>query len=374
MPRLQQTLSLSLAQSGSLYGILQAASLLNPLIGYLGDRASLHYFVILTPAVSATLMCAVGWMPNYAALVALLLLCGLSVAAFHVPAPAMIAQVAGRRVGLGMSLFMAAGEGARTIGPLLVVWAVGMWGMSGIWRTVFIGWLASGILFWRFRHLSAHTRASRLSWRQAGPALRRVFGPLLPVMLLRGWLNVGLSVYLPTLLVLRGNTFKEGGIAIALWSGAGVFGALAGGTVSDRLGRVPTLLAGIGGAATLYLLLLFALERAAAGWLLIALILVSGFFTLSATPVMQAVVLENSPSLRATANGIFMQIAFGYRLLISIALGAIGDAFSAHLFSGARNAYYGLSLALALAAALSLLSLPFIWRLRRLRPQAPDSP
>ncbi len=370
LPRLQENLSLSLAQAGSLSGILQAASLLNPLIGYLGDRTSLHFFVIAAPAISATLMCAVGWMPSYEALVALLLLCGLSVAAFHVPAPAMIAQIAGRRVGLGMSLFMAAGEAARTVGPLLVVWAVGMWGLGGIWRTLFIGWLASGFLYWRFRRIPAYPRTRRLSWREAGPSLRRVFAPLAPVMLLRGSLNVGLSVYLPILLVLRGYSFEEGGIGIALWSGAGVFGALLGGTLSDRIGRTRMLLIAISTAASLLFVLLYALERGVAGWLLAIVIAASGFFTLSATPVLQAIVLENSHDLRATANGFFMQMSFGFRLLLSIVIGALGDGFAARFFTGERSAYHGLGLALSLAAALSFLSLPFIWRLRHLERSA----
>ncbi|MCY3936497.1 MAG: MFS transporter [Chloroflexi bacterium] len=370
MPRLQENLSLSLAQAGSLSGILQAASLLNPIIGYLGDRTSLHFFVIAAPAVSATLMCAVGWMPGYWALVALLLLCGLSVAAFHVPAPAMIAQIAGRRVGLGMSLFMAAGEGARTVGPLLVVWAVGMWGLAGIWRTLFIGYLATAFLYWRFRNIPAYSHSRRPNWRAAGRPIWRIFRRLIPVMILRSWLNVGLSVYLPTLLVLRGYSFEEGGIGIALWSGAGVLGALLGGTLSDRFGRSRMLLLSLSSAATMCFVLLYALEQEVAGWLLVCIILASGFFTLSATPVMQAVVLENSREWRATANGLFMQIAFGFRLILSIAVGALGDAFSARLFTDPRyeslSEYYGLALALGLAAVLTYLSLPFVWRLRHL--------
>ena len=77
-------------------------------------------------------------------------------------------------------------------------------------------------------------------------------------------LNVGLSVYLPILLVLRGYSFEEGGIGIALWSGAGVFGALLGGTLSDRIGRTRMLLIAISTAASLLFVLLYALERGVA--------------------------------------------------------------------------------------------------------------
>ena len=57
-----------------------------------------------------------------------------------------------------------------------------------------------------------------------------------------------------------------------------------------------------------------------------------------------------------------MQMSFGFRLLLSIVIGALGDGFAARFFAGERSAYHGLGLALGLAAALSFLSLPFIWR------------
>ena len=57
---------------------------------------------------------------------------GVSVAAFHAPAPAMIGRVSGVRIGLGMSIFMASGELARAAGPLIAVWAVATWGLEGL--------------------------------------------------------------------------------------------------------------------------------------------------------------------------------------------------------------------------------------------------
>ena len=56
-------------------------------------------------------------------------------AAFPAPAPAMIAKVAGQRVGTGMSIFMATGELARTLGPIIAVAAVAGsdWTESGGW-------------------------------------------------------------------------------------------------------------------------------------------------------------------------------------------------------------------------------------------------
>jgi FSR family fosmidomycin resistance protein-like MFS transporter len=59
-----------------------------------------------------------GFAPNYFILATILLVTGISVAPFHSPAPAMIAEVSGKKVGLRMSLFMAGGELGRTERPI----------------------------------------------------------------------------------------------------------------------------------------------------------------------------------------------------------------------------------------------------------------
>ena len=101
LPLIQDMLGIGYASAGGLVIFTQLPSLLNPFIGYLADRISVRYFVILAPATTATLMCFVGFAPSYMVLVMLLTMVGVSVAAFHAPAPAMIARTSGNRVGAG---------------------------------------------------------------------------------------------------------------------------------------------------------------------------------------------------------------------------------------------------------------------------------
>jgi FSR family fosmidomycin resistance protein-like MFS transporter len=105
-----------------------------------------RYLVILAPAITATLISLLGWMPTYWSTAILLFAVGVSVAAFHAPAPAMIAHIAGRQVGKGMSFFMASGELGRAVGPLLVGYALTNWGIEGMWRLAIFGWLATAVL------------------------------------------------------------------------------------------------------------------------------------------------------------------------------------------------------------------------------------
>ena len=60
LPVIIDKLSLSLTMAGSLTAIQQIPGVLNPFIGYLADRMSLRYFVILAPAATATLVSIIG--------------------------------------------------------------------------------------------------------------------------------------------------------------------------------------------------------------------------------------------------------------------------------------------------------------------------
>ena len=176
IPLLQERLGVGYAGAGSLAIYAQMPSLLNPFIGYLADRVSLRYFIILAPAVTATLMSCMGLTSNYLALAMLMLAAGVSMAAFHAPAPAMIGRLAGQRTGTGMSIFMATGELGRTVGPIVAVAAVSWWGLDGIWRLAALGWLTSAVLYWRLHTVPARPRApGQDSLSAMWPQVKRVF-------------------------------------------------------------------------------------------------------------------------------------------------------------------------------------------------------
>ncbi|MEJ2750539.1 MAG: hypothetical protein P8183_21935 [Anaerolineae bacterium] len=95
LPLLQERLATNYALTGGLAVFAQIPSLLNPFIGHLADKISLRYFIILAPAVTGTLMSAIGLTSSYVGLAMLLFATGISIAAFHAPAPAMVARVSG---------------------------------------------------------------------------------------------------------------------------------------------------------------------------------------------------------------------------------------------------------------------------------------
>ena len=350
LPKIIEKLSLSLTQAGSLTAILQIGALLNPFIGYMADKFSLRYFVIFAPAITATLICSISFANSYYSLAILFLVTGISVAAFHAPAPAMIAGVSHRKVGLGMSLFMAGGELGRTIGPLLVVWAVTTWTLDGFYRVVVLGWAASAVLFFRLRGTTARpARAGNM--RLMLPYIKSLFLPLLFILLFRDFMLISLSVYLPTFMSQNGSSLWVAGASLSILEVAGVAGALLSGTISDTLGRRSVLF--ITTVASSITMLFF---LRITGWLMVPALLILGFTALSTMPVLLALVQEHFPNNRSVANGMFMLINFLMQMLATLSIGSFGDRF-------------GLNPAFFWSAIASLLALPPILFLpKRLNP------
>jgi FSR family fosmidomycin resistance protein-like MFS transporter len=348
LPVLMAKLSLSLTLVGSLMAIMQLPALLNPFIGYMADKISLRYFVILAPAVTATLISSLGFASNYITVAIILFATGVSVACFHAPAPAMIGRVAGKQVGKGMSFYMAAGELARTVGPLLAVWAISMWTLDGFYRIVLVGWVASFILYLRLRDIPANMEQPG-NFRSIFPVLRNLFLPLFFVVFFRTFLRESITTYLPIFMKSEGASLWIAGGALSIIELAAVAGALASGTVSDWMGRKKVLLAATI-SAVIFMLIFLNVE----GWLLVPVLLALGFSALSTGPVLLAMVQDHMPHNRAVGNGLLLMMMFLLRPVALLAIGILGDRF------GLQQVYYwsALIMLLSIPAILALPSSP----------------
>lgn len=345
LPLIIDKLSLSLTLAGSLSSFMQVPSILTPFIGHLADKYNLRYLVILAPALTATFMSTIGLAPSYAFMALTLTIVGVSVALFHAPAPAMIAHISGLRVGKGMSWFMAGGELARTVGPLVAVWAASTWALEGMFRVVVIGWLTSAVLFWRLRDIPIVVQRNG-SLQSILPKVHSLFLPLFVVIFFRMFMMVCMTAYLPTYMKLNGWTLFLAGASLSILEFAGVLGALSGGTISDRLGRKSLLI-----VITVLAPLLMIAFLNVSGWLLVPVLLLYGFVSISPGPIFLALIQDHFPENRAVSNGLYISMNFLLRSLVLLLVGMAGDAF------GLSAAFLGSAL-ISLIGLVGVLMLP----------------
>jgi len=322
LPVLIEKFSLLKTEAGLLSVFIQGPSILQPFIGHLADRFPMRYFVILAPAISGTMMSLLGVAPSYLVLAIFLIIAGLSSAGLHAVGPVMAGRVSGSSLGRAMGFWMVGGELGRTVGPILLVTAVGYLSLGGLTWLMIGGWVVSGILYLRLRAIPGRDpgTADALPWRAALRAMGPMMLPLSGVLAARSFMSTSLTTYLPIFLVDEGVGLWLAGAALTVLEAAAVVGAMIGGSISDKVGRKVILL--ISMVATPILALMF---LRTGGWIQVLLLPALGFFALSPTPVIMAWVQESYLENRALANGVYMAMSFLIRAVVVVILGRVGD-------------------------------------------------
>jgi FSR family fosmidomycin resistance protein-like MFS transporter len=346
LPLLIDKLTMTLTQAGLLSTVMQLPALINPWVGSLADRFSVRWLLILAPVMTAVPMSLIGLAPTYGGLLMLVLVAGVSVSLFHVPAPVVVARMSASRKGMGMSLFMVGGEAARALGPLVAVGAVALVGLEGIYPLMGASVVCSGLLFYATRDLPVtHGTYARIPLRQTWHELRPVLLPISGILVARGFMHACMTAFLPTFIAMHTGNLWLAGIALTIFETAGVGGVLAAGTLSDRFGRRRVLILSLLGAPASLLGFIWA-----QGWVAYVMLVLTGLTLLCTTPVMLALVQERAGKSPSAANGMFMMISFLARSAVVVIVGLIGDGL-------------GLKSAFTIAALIGFSGLGFVFKL-----------
>lgn len=351
LPLLIEKLSLSYSFVGLLTVVQRIPSLLNPFVGLLADKLPIRYLLILAPSITAVSMSLLGLATNSLHIIIILLVAGFGASIFHVPAPVLIKKIAGKRLGKGMSFFMFGGEIARSIGPVLVLAAVSVWGLEGTYKLIPIGLIFSFILYVKFGNIKIsrdlRTDRQRDNIKQTVLSHLHTFINITAIIFFLSLVKGALTIFLPTFITAsKGESLWAGGLSLSVLQLAGAFGTFTSGTISDRIGRKRTLFIMSVTVPVLMLVYLSVDEIIA-----IPLLLVIGFFLFASTPVLLALVNDIDSEHPALLNGIFMTINFLTAAFAAVFIGFISDHINL------ETAYY-------VAPLLGLLALPFISRLR----------
>ena len=323
LPILIEKFTLTNTAAGLLSVFVQIPSLIQPWIGYLADHHNLKWMVIMAPAITGVAMSLLGIVSSYRSLALFLLIAGLSSAALHAVGPALGSNHSGTRLGKGMSFWMVAGEMGRALGPVVVVAAIGFLRLEGMPWLMVGGIIASVFLYIKLRSLTSSSHdisTQKAHWKNALDSIKKVLVPVSILVFSRSFATSALSTYLPTYLKSQGATLLIAGVSLTILEIAGMVGALLAGPLSDRFGRQLLLL--ISYVATPIFMVLFIYANAL--WRIPLLILL-GFFAISITPVIMAIVMENAADNRFFANGIYMVISFILQALTILLVGLVSD-------------------------------------------------
>ena len=351
LPLIVDKLAISSTQVGLLLIFMRWPSIFQPILGHVSDRINTRYIFVVAPGLTAIAMSLLGLAPTYTMLALLLVVAGISSAGLHVVGPVIIGKVAGKNLGRGTGLWMVGGNLGRTLGPIIIVTLVGLLTLEGTALIMVVGIAISVVLFFQFKDVPIREQttaaAGRIEWGRVLRGMAPIMLPIAAILATQALMGIALATFLPLYLSGEGAQLLLAGAALTVFEGAGMAGALLGGSLSDRIGRRAVLALSF---VTAPLLMLMFLNTG--DWVRFPLLILMGLTSLASTPVLVAIVLENYPQNRGLANGIFMATSFLISSGAGVLLGALADS-------------RGMQTAFTISAVVALLGIPFVLMLPR---------
>ena len=341
LPVLKDALNLSYAATGVI--VLTAnvtSSLIQPLFGYFADKTARRWLLPLSVLLSSLGLAFLGFAPSYAAVLALVMITGFGVAAYHPEGYRTATAVAGDRKTTGVSIFSTGGNIGIALGPPLLTALLIGFGPAGSLGMLVPGLLVAGLLTAVLPRLSAPAPAVARARANAAGARTMVgaMSILILVVAIRSWTQLGFTTFMPFYWkdVLHGDP-RLVGTLLAVFLGSGAIGTLAAGPVADRVGVRRSVV----GVFLLAAPLAFAFLFVSGGVLAFVLLGLLGFVlvsTFTMSVVLGQAYLPRNPGM---ASGLIVGFAIGAGGIGASALGWVAD-------------HWGLTTALGISAAMPL--------------------
>jgi len=285
------------------YGISQLPA------GWLADRIGPR--ILITIGISGVALSGllVGLSSTYIMLVLFLVLLGVTGGGYHpASAPLISASVEPQNRGRALGLHQIGGTASHFLAPLIAVAVAAAWGWRGSFIGLAIPTIVFGLVFYVLLGRRGYTKKAEggmPSHTETLPApgrLRRLVSFL--ILSIAGQvLIVSVISFLPLFIVDHFGVGEEAAAGfLALVYAAGLWAGPLGGYLSDRLGRVPILLA----ASAIAGPFLYLLNLASYGWGIFAVLLIIGTTMYIRMPVSEAyIVSQTSERKRSTILGIY---------------------------------------------------------------------
>ncbi len=325
LPRLMDNLGMSIALAASLAMTWSlAASLIQPVAGYLADRYGRKFFIIGGPLVSGVFLSLIGLAPSVEILALILIVGGMGSAAFHPPGAAMSGGAAeGQGSGLRMSFFAFSGLLGFAVGPLAVVGLVATVGLSGMWIAMIPAVVVCGVLFKALPADRPHPDAKPPPRpREVLRMLRGPLGVIFGIGAVSGFVQRLFTTLSPIISFQDGVSEATGAVILSVYMAGQAVGTLVGGILTDRMDRVH-LLAGL--TALSLPAHLFAFWLPAGSPLMLLSAAIAGCLNLALMPPVIVLAQEIMPESKGVGSSIVMGLAWATGSVVVIAFGFLGD-------------------------------------------------
>jgi len=347
LPYLKTALGLTYTATGVI--VLMAnitSSLIQPLFGFLADKTARRWLLPLSVFLSSLGLALTGVAPSYYIVLALVMISGFGVAAYHPEGYRTATQVAGERKATGVSIFSTGGNVGIALGPPFITLLLTGFGMAGTLGMFVPGLLVAGLLMAVLPGLSRPLPARAQGATLAPKTMVGAMSLLVLVISVRSWTQLGFTTYMPFyyLEVLKGDP-RMVGTLLAVFLGAGAAGTLIAGPISDRIGHRRYMV----GVFFLAAPLAVAFLLVSGVWTFVLLALL-GFVLVSTFTVSVVLGQAYMPRNLGMASGLIVGFAIGAGGVGATALGWVADhwGLSSALWISALMPILGCALSLAL--------------------------
>jgi MFS transporter, FSR family, fosmidomycin resistance protein len=322
------------------------SSVIQPAFGYLSDRSARRWLLPWAVLCATVGFALVGVAPGYPVILALTVLAGLGIAAYHPEGYKTAGSVAGDWKATGVSWFSVGGNIGIATGPLLITLFVQSLGLPGTLAMLGHGLVVTGLLFAVQPYLARESAARRAASASAAPAMLGAMVLLVIVVMVRSWTQLGFTTYVPFYYrdYLKADPWLVGPL-LFVFLGAGALGTLIGGPMADRFGARRFTVGAFALATPLAVAFLLT-----SGWVHFLILGALGFVLVSTFTTSVVLAHAYLPRQQGMASGLIVGLAIGAGGLGAWLLGAIADRWdlTAALWVAALTPAAGFVLALFL--------------------------
>lgn len=331
LPFLKEKLDLSYAMAGM---ILMASnftsSILQPVFGYVSDKKAMAYLLPLGLVAAGVGFSLLPYSPYFALILGLVFISGLGVASYHPEGYKTAHFFTGDRAATGMSFFSVGGNIGFSLGPILSIYIIEVYGFSWL-PVIVVPAILCAVIIIAYRRtimmpVAVHGEAVKRDAPKTSTVAYVSLGMVILIVVMRSWTQIGLMTYIPFYYIdyLKGDPLFAGKLVfVFLFCGAA--GTLIGAPIADRFGhrffvRSSMLLSTI----TLPIMFVPAIENSA---FLFVVLGVQGMLLVSTFSVTIVMAQKLLPNKLGIASGLMVGFAIGTGGIGVTVLGLVADHY-----------------------------------------------